>query len=90
MTRDHVMNTVSAERDYQDRMAADTSRPDMVPDLHLGDTIAAIQYNLAKCTDAWYRGAYPHTDAMQYMCKIAALCVQAGERYGMPEREPKS
>ena len=89
MRREDVYKAIDTEREYQDDMAARSDRPDMIPDLHVGDTLAAIQYNLTKATEAWYKGAVPHQEAMEYLRKIAGLCVQAGENYGMPERKNK-
>lgn len=86
MTRQEVYATIDSERDYQDRMIADLSRPDMRPDLHVGDTLTAIQYNLDKAVEAWYKGADPHIEAMEFVRKIAGLCVQVGERYQMLPR----
>ena len=81
-----VYNAIDSERDYQEKMKSDTSRPDMIPDLHIGDTIAAIQYNLDSARIAWYQGSVPHKEAMEFLRKIAGLVVQAGEEYGIPKR----
>lgn len=86
MKRDDVFKAIDEERAYQEASAADDERPDMVPQLSVGDTLTAIQYNLAKANEAWYIGSVPHKEAMQYLRKIAALCVQAGEHHGMPRR----
>lgn len=86
MERKEVYEAIDSERDYQEKGKADLSRPDMIKDLHVGDTIAAIQYNLDKALEAWYKGATPHINAMEYLRKVAGLCVQAGEEYGMLPR----
>jgi hypothetical protein len=86
MERDQVIDAVDGEREYQnDQAAAGTGH--VVPDISLGDTISAMQFNLNRARDAWYNGRYPHEAAMAYMRKLAALAVQAGEKYGMPRRE---
>ncbi len=82
-----VYDAVDSERKFQDKMTADLTRPDMIEDFHLGDALSAIQYNLRKAEEAWYISAKPHTDAMKYLRKIAALCVKQGEKEGMPKRE---
>lgn len=87
MTRGNVFRAINDEREFQNSLIADPSRPDMIPDLHVGDTLAAIQVNLNKALSAWYIGSMPHQDTMKYLRKIAALCVQAGENYGMPTRQ---
>lgn len=84
-----ILNTVKGEREYQRRLSRQTTRPDMVQKMTIGDTLSAIQYNLDRARQEWYVGSDPHPDAMAYLRKVAALCVQAGEVYGMPEREAK-
>lgn len=86
MNREEVYAAIDTEREYQDRSIANPLRPDMISDLHVGDTIAAIQYNLNKALDAWYIGSNPHIDAMIYLRKVAGLVVQAAEKYGMASR----
>ena len=86
MKQEYVFMAIKTERDYQDKMTANPERPDMIDDLHIGDTLAAITYNLNKAHDAWYKGSVPHLDTLEYLRNIAALCVKAGETYGMPAR----
>lgn len=86
MERREVYKAIDSERDYQNKMIADDNRPDMIQDFHIGDTISAIQHNLNKSLEIWYKGAEPHEEAMVYIRKIAALCVQAGEKNGMSNR----
>ena len=87
MTRDLVFKVIDEERMYQEKMAADENRPDMAPVLSVGETILAIQHNVNQAASAWYTGANPHESAMEHLRKIAALCVQAGEHFGMPSRK---
>ena len=61
----------------------------MIEDLHVGDTITAIQYNLNIAREEWYKGSVPHQETMEYLRKVAGLIVQAGEKYGMPSRNNK-
>ena len=86
MERQEVYKVLDTERDYQEEMTADKTRPDMIEDLHIGDTLSAIEHNLKKARDEWYKGAVPHQEAIMYLRKIAGLCVQAGEKHGMPRR----
>lgn len=86
MTRKEVYHSIDTEREYQELGKTDVNQPHMIKDLHIGDAISAIQYNLDKAREEWYKGAVPHTGAMTYLRKVAGLCVQAGEEYGMPER----
>ena len=87
MNRQDVYKVIDTERDFQNDMVADDNRPDMIEDLHVGDTLSAIQYNLDLARKNWYHGATPHEGAMDHLRKIAALCVQAGENFDMPERK---
>lgn len=86
MDRVEVYKTIDGERAYQDAATADPNRPDMIEDFHVGDALTAIRYNLAKAEEQWYKGAVPHTDAMQYIRKIAGICVKLGETHEMPKR----
>ena len=87
MKREEVYKVIDTERDFQEEMVADSSRPDMIEELHVGDTLSAIEYNLDLARKNWYHGAAPHEGAMDYLRKIAGLCVQAGENFDMPERK---
>jgi hypothetical protein len=83
--RQATYNAINSERDYQDTLVGDPSHPEMV-DIGLGDTMVAIQYNIDKAIEEWYREGAPYPRAMNYMRKVAALAVRAGEKFGMPER----
>jgi len=87
MEREDVYKAIDTERDFQIDMTAKEDRPDMIQDLHVGDTITAIRYNLDLAQVAWYQGSVPHENAMEYLRKVAGLCVQAGEKYEMPNRK---
>jgi hypothetical protein len=87
MERKELYKAIDTERQFQIDMTAKESRPDMIEDLHVGDTLSAIQYNLDLARKAWYHGSTPHQGAMDYLRKIAGLCVQAGEKNGMPNRD---
>jgi len=88
MDRSEVYEVIDTERDFQNEMTLRDDRPDMIKELHVGDTLSAIQYNLDLARKAWYHGSEPHEGAMEYLRKIAGLCVQAGENYEMPLRHP--
>lgn len=89
MERKEVYKSIDSERDYQNRMTADPTRPDMVENMSMGDIISAIEFNLERTRSFWYVGSKPHPEAMVFIRKIAGLCVKAGEQFGMPERENK-
>jgi hypothetical protein len=87
MTRAEVYDVIDGERDYQRSEILNPNRPDMVPQLSVGETIVAIEKTLDDARRHWYHGANEHPAAMADLRKIAGLAVQAGENYGMPRRE---
>ena len=90
MERKEVYEAIDSERDFQIEKTEDASATHMIEDFHMGDTLAAIQVNLDKARFAWYNGSVPHSDATMYLRKVAALCVQMGEKHGMSSREKVS
>lgn len=86
MNRLEIYDAIDTERAYQNKGINDENRPDMIADLHVGDTLTAIRVNLNKAEEAWYIGSKPHQETLEYLRKVAGLCVQLGEIYGMPKR----
>ena len=86
MTREEVYKVIDSERNYQNKMSNDANVHYIIPDMHVGDILSAIQYNLDKARTAWYIGSTPHEETMIYLRKIAALCVQSMEKNGCEER----
>jgi hypothetical protein len=86
MNRLKVYQAIDTEREFQNELTENSKRPDMIEDFHVGDALSAIRYNLNKAEDCWYIGSTPHQDAITYLRKIAAICVNIGEKYGMPSR----
>lgn len=91
MDRNEVYESIDSERNYQE-FQKQNKQSHVVRDFPMGSAISAIEYNLNKVRDMWYNTTDPHMDSMEYFRKIAAICVQMGERYGMPPRtdNPKS
>jgi hypothetical protein len=87
MKRDQVYKAIDTERAYQKAAVNSPVRTDMIEDFHVGDALAAIEVNLQKARREWYIGTAPHTKATEYLRKIAGICVQIGEAYGMPSRD---
>ncbi|WP_017732747.1 hypothetical protein [Nafulsella turpanensis] len=85
-TRIEVYKAISSERDFQDKAAIRKEKPDLRESFHLGDGIAAIEHNIQKAREAWYSGTVPYDSAMEYIRKVAGICVKLGEVYGMPKR----
>ena len=90
MDRDIVFKVIDDEREYQDDTSSSLDRPDMKRNMTTGDILCAIEFNLDAAKKEWYRDSYPHKQTIEYLRKIAALCVKAGEDFGMPERKPWS
>lgn len=86
MKREQVYKVIDSERDFQEAGKAYQDHPHITEDFNLGDAISAIQVNLDLARTLWYNSRLPWPSAMDYIRKIAGLCVQAGEQYGMPER----
>lgn len=78
-----VFDAIYMERKFQ--AVADPDNAVMI-DLQMGSTLAAIQLNLNKALQSWYSDSAPYQNTMHLLRKIGALCVQAGEKWGMPYR----
>lgn len=87
MTRPEVYKAIDSERNFQEQLTANPLRPDMIENFHVGDGLSGIEYNLIKAREAWYKGAVPHTEAMEYLRKVAGVIVKLAEEYGIPERK---
>ncbi len=85
--RGPVYDAIDTERDYQDIMTNNPTVTDMIENFRIGDALSAMQVNLAKAHAVWYADSAPYQNTMTYLRKIAAICVNMGEQYGMPERE---
>lgn len=80
-----IISAILQERHYQKQQLNDPSRKDII-DLRMGEILSAITYNLHKAIEQWYKDSEPYTETSHYLRKIAALCIQSGEKYGMPNR----
>lgn len=85
MKRQDVYQVIDSEREYQ---IAESQNPDgyVLPEMPLGSTILAIEHNINRARNDWYYEKAPYTNTMEYVRKIAALCVQAMEQYGCNAR----
>ena len=85
MSTNEVFEIIYKEREYQEE-GKKKIESHIVEDFNLGDALSAIDYNLDMARQEWYKGKTPHQNSMEYLRKIAAICVQMGETYGMSER----
>lgn len=89
MKREEVYKVIDTEREFQIKMAGTTERPDILPKMSVGDVLGAVRYNIDKAQAIWYYDTpdKAYQDTMDILRKIAALCVQAMEVNGAPERK---
>ena len=85
MKRKEVYNVIEGERHWQEAMK-DKEESHVVEDFPLSSAMEAIRYNLEKANEKWYVNKAPFNEAMHHVRKIAAICIQMGEKYGMPPR----
>lgn len=86
-SRELVYRTLDGERDYQDAASADPSRPDMVPEMSMGEIILAMEHALGEARRAWYSDARPYPATIEYLRKVGGLTVKAMEQFGVVERK---
>ena len=85
MERKEVFEAINSEREYQDN-AIKSGGTHIVKEFPLGSALSAIQVKLETARNCWYGDVTPHRNTMEELRKIAAICVQMGEQYGMPNR----
>lgn len=88
MKRQDVYKAIDSERDYQD-YSIKKEGTHVVKELPLGSALSAIKHKLDIANKKWYGAVEPHQEAMDELRKIAAICVQMGEKFGMPKRKPR-
>ena len=86
MERKTVFKIIDEERKHQLKFE-DSENSHIVSSLNMGGILTAIQYNLTKAQSEWYLEKDPYVKTSDLLRKIAALCVKAGEDYGMTERK---
>ena len=85
MKRNEVIAIIENERNYQEaNKGKDESH--IVEDFPLSAGLEAIRYNMEKANQSWYVEKAPYPNAMSYLRKVAAICIQMGEKYGMTPR----
>lgn len=86
MDRTEVYKVIDSERDFQNN-GKENDDSHIVEDFPLGSALSAIQYKLDLTRQMWYNDTTPHKEAMGEIRKIAAICVQMGEQFGMKPRD---
>lgn len=85
MERNQVYNIIDREREYQIKFE-DVGNSHIVSTLNMGGILSAIDYNLRNAQSEWYNEKEPYENTTNFLRKIGALCIKAGEDYGMTER----
>jgi hypothetical protein len=86
MPRSQVYQAIDSERQFQDIMSYSPLRPDMVPEMTMGEIIAAMEHNLAEARRAWYTDSKPYPQTTEYLRKVSGLAVKAMEQFGVSPR----
>lgn len=84
-TRQEAYGAIDTERDYQDAQRGNSQRHDGMPPMTPGELILCMEKCLADARAAWY-APDGGTGCLPHIRKVAALGVQAMERYGAPPR----
>jgi len=89
MKREEVYNSVDTEREYQERETVNPDNPAMIEEFNMGTAMQAMNVLLRKAGDVWYTESPENNyeGTMEQLRKIAGVCVQMGEKYGMPKRK---
>lgn len=86
-TRQEVYACIDGERYFQEEQTLRADRPDMIPDLSVGDHLLAMEENLQRARVAWYSGSTPHPIALDFIRKVTALGVRCMEKNGVVHRK---
>ena len=86
MERKDVLKAIESERDYQ-LETEDKDGSHVVSSLNMGGILSAIDHNMNKAKESWYYEKHPYPMTTEYLRKVAALCLKAGEDHGMSERK---
>jgi hypothetical protein len=86
-TRETVFEALSGERTYQDAMSADPARPDMVPEMSMGEIILAMEHTLGEARRIWYGDSKPYHATIEHLRKVGGLSVKAMEQFGVVYRQ---
>ena len=87
MEREHVYKRIDAERKYQDLCWNSGQRTGDIPDEEkpVAEWLNYIEFHLNKAKDCNYH--LHKENALEELCKVAALAVRAMEIHGCPERK---
>lgn len=85
MKRQEIYKKIDTELDYVETHES-LNDTHITEDFPLSAGLEAIRYNLDKANQSWYRERTPYPQTMEYLRKIAGICVKMGIKYDMKER----
>lgn len=85
MDRQEIFECINSELEFIEEQKSNT-QSHIVEEFPIASGLEAIRYNLDKANKEWYNTKKPHTTTTDCLRKIAAICVQMGEKYGMRRR----
>ena len=64
----------------------------MIEDFNMGTAMQAINSIMGQADQVWYTDSPENNyeDTMELLRKVAGVCVQMGEKYGMPKRKTQA
>ena len=86
--RQEVYDAIDTEIEYREIEIQNPTKINMIEDFNMGSAMQALNVLHSKAGDTWYSDS-PETDyqdTMEILRKVASVCVQMGEKYGMPNR----
>lgn len=88
MERNKVYKAVDSERSYQERETQNPDNPAMIEEFNMGTALNAMGVLMRQANDIWYTESPENNyeGTMDILRKISGVCVQMGEKHGMPER----
>lgn len=83
-SRSEVYAAINTERDYQDSLWPDIQS---APRHSVGEDLFLIQQLLYQAGQCWQYEPKPETETLNFIRKIAGVCVRTMEAHGAPFRE---
>lgn len=86
--RQDVFHAINTERNYQIAETEKQSRLDMVPEFDMAHALLCIEEFTRQARENWYKDnpSNKYGTVTPLLRKIAGVCVNMGEKYGMPTR----
>lgn len=82
--RKKVYKAIDTEREYQDLMWEDSAAG---PRHSVGEDLFLIEQLMRQAGECWQYEHRPETETLEYLRKIAGVCVRCMEAHGAPKRK---